>query len=495
MKSLFLTVLLLLSFSFGQNLSKLPVEQVNKSHGFITVQYEGHKYHYLEGIGWLEDFDGFNLKIIDGQVFVESLNQAPSITNIRYGNLFGNRIVLDISGLEARDLKYLIGSGTIERDEVLEIALPKLDYELGLIKDFGLINQDIINLENKTIFKLFGSDFEYRIFVLSKPTRLVIDFKEVFIAIDRQIKPGIIRKRFKTETAKASTVVDLLEINPSVGHFELAQAIGTGGKLKSLAGEAFLGINAGYFDTSNYQHIGLLKVGGELLSLPSRNRASFAFNEKQIIIDRVQTNVNIKVASKDYHATLAEQDSDIILFTTAGSLVGNENKAIILVQNSTVISNSFGPQAVPENGFAIVYKPIIPSLLEVKTGDSASYDLQIFPKEFNYFDNAVEAGPLLLKDFEDAYEPELEHFQTDSKILDSYTQQAAIGIKENGNIILLVADKMIAKELIPLLQSLDVKDAMRLDSGSSATLFANSKVLNRFFSRKIVTAIVFVLDE
>ena len=63
---------------------------------------------------------------------------------------------------------------------------------------------------------------------------------------------------------------------------------------------------------------------------------------------------------------------------------------------------------------------------------------------------------------------------------------------QDGSVVLLIAETMTAEQLIPLFQRLGVRDAMRLDSGSSAGLFVAGEVVNRRFEREIVSAIVLV---
>ncbi len=80
------------------------------------------------------------------------------------------------------------------------------------------------------------------------------------------------------------------------------------------------------------------------------------------------------------------------------------------------------------------------------------------------------------------------------RILDAYTQQAAIGLGEDGAVYFVVAEAMNAAGLVPLLISLGIRDAMRLDSGSSTMLLADGQLLNRAQERRVVSAIVFLPD-
>lgn len=70
------------------------------------------------------------------------------------------------------------------------------------------------------------------------------------------------------------------------------------------------------------------------------------------------------------------------------------------------------------------------------------------------------------------------------------TQQAAIGVRADGSVVLVAAESMVAADLVPLLQQLGVRDALRLDSGGSTTLYAAGEVVNRRSEREVANAIV-----
>ena len=484
-------VVIFFSFALAQDLILTDAEY-SKSGFVTTVIYNGQTYQHVDGIGWINS--QLEFKILGNQVYlVEDAQARAKISNIRYGS-FRNRIVIDIENYSADKLQYLEDEGSITEDEVLEIALPKLSFEPSLLKDYKNINQELVDEDEQTVFKIFSANFSYKIFVLAKPTRVVIDFEDIFVTSDIDLGHGLRYKKFQFKTENQLSKVHLLEIAPDSGHFEVVGKNYQPKRIKALANGAFAAINAGYFDTQNFVSIGYFKKNNQTLSNPARNRAVVAFGE-EVLIDRLSTQTAIYINDKYYFATLTGQESDIMLYNIANSQVNDSSRAVIIVENGLVTEHSFAPAVVPENGFIVAYKPIIPDLLEVKVGDQASYQIDFSPKEFLDYPYAIEAGPVLLKDYNNVYEPRLEHFQVGQKILDSVTQQAAIGLKEDGTVLFLVAEKMTAAELIPLFESLEVKDAMRLDSGSSATLYANGKVLNRIFNRKLVTAIVFIPTE
>lgn len=156
------------------------------------------------------------------------------------------------------------------------------------------------------------------------------------------------------------------------------------------------------------------------------------------------------------------------------------------------MSNKVGPRTVPPDGFALVYDPARRDLALINEGDSAALELDFQPEVFETVRYAVEAGPLLVSGGRSAFDPALEAFRRGERILDDYTQQAAVGVKADGTVLLVAADNMIAEELVPLMLSLGGYDAMRLDSGGSTTLFIDGEVVNRTSERRVVSAIVFV---
>jgi exopolysaccharide biosynthesis protein len=57
-------------------------------------------------------------------------------------------------------------------------------------------------------------------------------------------------------------------------------------------------------------------------------------------------------------------------------------------------------------------------------------------------------------------------------------------------VVLVAAEVMVAADLVPLLLELGARDALRLDSGGSTTLYADGRVFNRVSEREVVNAIV-----
>jgi len=248
-------------------------------------------------------------------------------------------------------------------------------------------------------------------------------------------------------------------------------------------------INAGYFDPATFAAIGLLRVDYGTLSLPTRQRATVAFGPGGATIARLSAHLSLQVDGRTVDAGDSSA-GEIGIATAAGTLVGGPRVGVITAQQGVVLGNTVGPRSVPPAGFALVYPPDRSALARIDAGSVVALNLQLRPAAFDAAPYAVEAGPLLVEGGQAAFDPSQEGFPAGQRILDAVTQQSAIGIRPDGTVLLVVAESMRAADLVPLFLALGARDAMRLDSGSSATLVADGEPLNRRSERRVVSAIV-----
>jgi hypothetical protein len=459
---------------------------------------------YVAGLGWIPSGPSDQPTIVGDSVYFDKALldyfgfTLPRLSDIRSSSGGTVRLVLDISGLAADSgLQELQGKGRLQDGGVLTLKLPKLLLPLSLPDLPQGLELNLSDQGGRSVLELSGPGMVYHVFSLTHPTRLVIDVTPFHTAnVKPQTKtlaPGVVYKVFSAPTEVGESAVHMLEIAPGSGQFKVVASPDDPEKVSDLAGGAFAAINAGYFNTKTFQAIGLLVIDHTLLSLPFLHRASIGFGLGAPLISRVSVRFSVTLGGQSYQSRGADGDGSILaLGHTAGDSIGAPTQGVIVAQNGQVISNTIGPKAVPPGGFAFAYTPDSRALALVNSGAPVSFELHFSPPGFGEASYAVEAGPLLIKDGYPAYDPKSESFATGTRVVDGYTQQAAIGVKADGTVILLTADNMDARDLIPLFLSLGATDAMRLDSGSSATLYAAGKVLNRHFERHVVSAIVFM---
>ncbi|MEX2540373.1 MAG: phosphodiester glycosidase family protein [Trueperaceae bacterium] len=513
---------LVLAVAIGQSstLYRVPDAFVRFAGEAVTIDTGQASDTFIAGLGWLSGSDAPAPIRTDDELYVEEINRsrlglefapvaaapaagedaqwtAPLVAGVRFGGDSEIRVVVDLPQLpSAIALRPLEREGRLGAKDVLVLDLPRTILPAEQPDPYHGIDVSLLEAPNGTRFELRGPELGYRVFALEAPTRLVVDVvplrPERIPARTETLREGVTYRTFGAPTPSGQSLVHLLEIVPGAGEFRVVGTTEIARPLSELADGAFAAINAGYFDTRTHQAIGLLRVDYGLQSLPSRNRASIGFGFAGPVMRRVSARVDVRVAGQLYRRSSPSADGGIQVHSTAGALVGSGRRGTLVAQHGRIVANRVGPVTVPENGFVVVYPPTDRAFALIDPGAPASIEVEFEPGAFQTVRYAVEAGPLLVEAGRPAFEPDREEFSRGARILDAYTQQSAIGIRPDGTILLLVADDMRAEDLVPLFLALGASEAMRLDSGSSATLMAGGQVLNRERERRIVSAIVFL---
>lgn len=502
-------------------LSRVPDNFVRLAGEAVTIDNGEGGDTFIAGLGWLSGTKAPPPVRVGDHVYLDPLNlerlnltgaaapaeelpteetetwTAPLTANVRFGGTSEIRVVLDLPELsDSEELNNLERQGRLAEGAPLTLELPRVALPPEQPDPYHGIDVSLLETPTGTRVELRGPELSYRTFTLDKPTRLVIDVvpirKKRIEARTETLMDGVVYRRFGASTPSGESLVHLLEIAPQAGEFRVVGTSEVARTLSELADGAFAAINAGYFDTRTFQAIGLLRVDYGLQSLPSRNRASIGFGYQGPVMTRVSARVDVRVSGALYRREAPTGEDGVQVYSTAGTLVGSVRRGALIAQHGRIIANRVGPVLVPSGGFVVVYPPEDRELALIDPGAPVSITVDFDPDAFQSVRYAVEAGPLLVQDGVPAFEPDREEFSRGQRILDSYTQQSAIGIRRDGTVLFLVADDMRAEDLVPLFLSLDAHHAMRLDSGSSATLMAEGKILNRIGERRIVSAIVFL---
>lgn len=496
--STFLTSLVCISF--GQ--AYYPVPDWLYTRDASSIRFQGSDdLTYVEGIGWLNPTMNLPLIETDAQIFAQAdffsrLGlETPLLKEVRVSTGQDDRVVFELvpdSNIELGSLSYageITGSLSLE----LPYFLPPQNLHLPNFLDLSISPSG-----NKIIIESDAN--QYKVFTLTNPDRIVID---LFRSTEStpfsyplpelsSLGPGLTYQRIVFPTAEKTSVVHIVEILPGYGQFKVVGRVQGGAKLSQLASGSQLAINAGYFDPSTFNSIGFLKIDYGTLSLPSRNRAVVAFNQGSASMDRANSLLELFSRGQLVYSQDLEDSSRLSLHKLANTWVGQPDTGVICVQNGIIIENKIGPRQVPGDGFCLVYAPALRELALLNPGDPLTFQVRIQPGYFETLPYAVEAGPLLFKNGAQLYQPELEHFSLGTRILEAVTQQSVIATRASGSTLFIVAETMTAQDLLPLMHYLQVKDAMRLDSGSSSALWANQMILNKTRERTITSAIVFI---
>lgn len=88
----------------------------------------------------------------------------------------------------------------------------------------------------------------------------------------------------------------------------------------------------------------------------------------------------------------------------------------------------------------------------------------------------VQAGPFLVENGEAVFDPESSQFQQD-RININPAQRSAIGIRPDGQVVMVTGSGLRTVELADIMQALGCHAATNLDGGASSALYANGSII------------------
>lgn len=450
----------------------------------------------------------------------------PRLVGVRSSGGGTVRVVFDFEEVESAQLEALQGSGTLTPARPLTLRLPPLLLPESLPERLEGLTLAAEGRADATLVDLSGPAARYEVFALREPPRLVIDLtadltdaafggagdaqldaREALIGRlegrregVRELGGGATLRSFVTPTLAGESQVDLVEIAPNRGRFRVRGGSYDLRTPLELTGRALVGLNASYFDPASGRSIGFLKGGGDLASLPSRGRAAVGFGFGHPLIGRPTGRLSVTVGDGPPLTIELQgvelEDERVTLHTTPGVWVSSPRQGALVVSAAgRVLENKVGPRRVPPGGFVLSYLPEVRDLALIDAGERLSLRLDTRPGVWRFVTEAVEAGPLLVADGRSAYRPEAEAFRTDDpeSSVNRRTTRAALGVRADGTVLLLVAGGLTAAELVPLFLELGAEAALQLDSGGSSTLVVGGVVVNRpaLLQRRVATVITY----
>ena len=518
----------------------VPSELAERSGDGVTLRTPRGDVSYLAGLGWTDGTTA-PAPIVDAEGRVRLAPEAaaslalPHLAGVRTG-LDGatTRLVLDFGATDATSLEGARRDAPVAPDQPLELALPGVllpDGPLLARGDLRLTALPATGTEPARV-RLTAPAAEATVFPLAGPTRLVVDLVPLAPGAElpagsadggdgvppagaddpgaaapapsdapspavepaaRTLAPGVRYRTFGARGREGVSRVHVVEVAPGSAELRVVGRSGEGRTVADWADGGVAAINAGYFDPEDFDAIGLRRIGGTLLSWPSRGRAAVGFGPDGTVVDRAGARVRVRVDGRVVAEARSTSDDGWGWSRREGDRVGSPRTGtLVLAAGGRVASNRVGPATVPAGGAALSYDPSLRALALVEPGQRVDVSVELTPPALDRARWAVEAGPLLVQDGAPAFAPDVEGFARGQRILDEATQQAALGVRSDGTVIMLVAERMVAEDLVPLFLALEAEAALRLDSGSSATLVADGRAVNRLLSRRVESAIVAV---
>lgn len=265
--------------------------------------------------------------------------------------------------------------------------------------------------------------------------------------------------------------------------------IGTTEKLDDLAvrTSAKAAINGGFFQsfdsTKAKEPYGILIKDGKLVHSDNTGSTLGFTQDGNVKLDMIQTIINIKIGNTAYTASLmnhspAANSDSIALFTSAyGDTLSSTGTALV-VQNGVVSTISESKTVnIPEDGCVVLFTGKKAKDVEnLQKNDTVSYSVSYVTAnhakaDWSDVQTAIGAGPILVNNGKVVCNPVKEGF-TDETSFQIAVARSAIGITEDGTILLVGGVKCSAVELAAIMIELGAVQAIAMDSGSSSGLYS-----------------------
>lgn len=302
--------------------------------------------------------------------------------------------------------------------------------------------------------------------------------------------------------------IHALVIDPQRARLKLAQALDeiVGAETTSSMAaryKAIAAVNGGYFRTTGIargEPVGMLSIGGKLLSEPVKKRAALAVSDDgktlRLAIARVDFRAGLiaggKVAREINGFNRPRENDELIVFTPEfhrTTLTGPDGAEITVSRGRvTAVIDGEGSRAIPHDGLVISAggKARDWALANLNRGVRVEIQTEIVATPAIGFkpDFIIGGGPQLLASGRFVAETEAANYS--ESLMRARHPRTAVGRREDGRLVLLTVDGrqpqksmgMTIEELANLMHEFGCREAMNLDGGGSTTMVINNKVVN-----------------
>jgi hypothetical protein len=465
---------------------------------------------------------GFNLKTDGDTVLISSLNvgsttgtiraeppvtAAPTqITATRINRGASTRIVLELTKPAAFEAKIEVGHASV-RLRGVEVTPQFFPIGSEAVVRARLIpdgEDAILDLET-------NSKSDLKVFALASPDRVVIDAQ---VPSGPPQVPGPTPPGIATlETGIGSKKLTLVTLDPARFTAKLSVAP-WGGAFRVLehaqASGAAVAANAGYFDPASNLPVDLAIAEGGVRAYARGNRATLGLHSDGLPVfgtPKVRLNFNFQTAegtlSVPINAIRPEPNPKwITSFVGDGFVpVGGDGFVTLVISSHVAANGSLQPvvvdirdgPSIPEPGeLTVTYSPEMqPALEKIEFGTGATVNLQWSDPTWMDVQHAIAAGPKLISNGQYVVNPQLEGFDPTREIWRS-TRQVGFGLDAQGRYVIALLEQGTPEEFAKALVSLGLREAMRFDSGSSASVYVAGGMVGGKWGRTVPNALVFV---
>ena len=306
-----------------------------------------------------------------------------------------------------------------------------------------------------------------------------------------------------------SKYANIIEISPGTATADVILGQNRVGCVEDLASMAkrsgaVVAINGTFFEAYEGKPVpwGTLIKNGKVIHIENMGTTAGITTNGRVKLAPLRISIDGVIDSGEhesywyaYGVNRTPGETGVYIYTPEwGNRIGFNKGISVIISHGEVISIQKGNDAnIPHNGFVINFTGAEKHLASrFNVGDKVTYKV-IYNNTFNSqwadVTTGVGAGPRLVANGLISVNTTAEGF-TSPKILEMAGARSAIGVKQDGTIILATVSSATIKELANIMKRLGAYNAMNLDGGASSGLWFKGKYITKP-GRKLSNALIF----
>ncbi|WP_160299554.1 phosphodiester glycosidase family protein [Leptolyngbya iicbica] len=351
----------------------------------------------------------------------------------------------------------------------------------------------------------FDSTSRPRVWSLPNPNRIVIDISQTDV-VPREIRwaPGVLWKQQYLRVGDRAFPVhqiwlslsDRTQLMPIWGNPAQLPGITP---LKTMAenAQAYVAINAGFFNRNNQLPLGAIRRDGQWISGPILGRGAIAWNaQRQFTLSRLSLAHTLTTQQGQSltvnHINSGYVQAGIGLYTTAWGRTYTpivDGELLITVEGNRVTRQTpaggagTGTYPIPPQGYLLALRSFNSAAQSLPVGTTVALTPDLRPPNFANFPSAIGGGPVLVQNGQIVANAQAEGFS--AAFAAQAAPRSAIGVTPDGNLMLVAIHFSpggrgpTLREAAEIMRQLGATDALNLDGGNSTSLYLGGTLINR----------------
>ena len=260
---------------------------------------------------------------------------------------------------------------------------------------------------------------------------------------------------------------------------------------------AVVAVNGGYFDPPTLQAVDYLVSSSRLLSYWRGSRAGVGFTPSGLLWGAPRSRLQLEVGGGKYTVNSIQPIPNpryLTMFVGDGfNRVGGLGFTTLIVAGGAITLSGDAAFTPALGEVTLTFDPNALPVLNVSStiGSSAAVTITSSDAAWLGATEALAAGPRLVSGGAFAVNGKLEGFDTSGEIWRA-TRQVAFGVDARGWYVVAMLELGTPEEFASALIAAGLRDALRMDSGSSAQIALSGGLIGARWARAVPNAIAFV---